>query len=349
MQILVIGKSYSAKRLAEFLSEDKNNIVFSNSVSDKTNYIDITPNTHEEIKDFIIANEVSLLIITDANYMDLGSSDFLLDTECCALYSDPFGTKLCTVSSFGKKFAYKNNLLTSKFSAFEKYTLFLDYLKTANFPLIITPEIINETQSPYIAETKEKAEQYADFLFTADNNKIMTEEYIRGTNYTKYFLIDGFKHLSFIDTISYFDEISTNNTDYIPTVIKEKIDNEIMPNLFNSFMEETENYCGILGITFTISKEDVYFSKFSSFFNDLDIDIVIKTVENLPEVLYKTSTGEIFDNNIIKINSNFAISANINNEFIAADAKTMSRAVQMLEFNGVDKTIINEAIDNWKN
>ena len=31
MQILVIGKSYSAKRLVEFLSQDKNNIIFTNS------------------------------------------------------------------------------------------------------------------------------------------------------------------------------------------------------------------------------------------------------------------------------------------------------------------------------
>ena len=350
MFITVIGKSYSTKQIAEKLAQNKNNLVFTTAKTQVANYIDIEPNNVAEIKEFIIANEISLLIAADKNYVDIDYANILCDTECCVISPDEIGFKICTSLSSGKKFAYKNKILTPVFAAFDKYSSFMEYIKTANFPIVISPEYINKTQGCFIAETKTHAERYAEILFQTGNKKIAVEEYIQGIEYTKYFLINNNGALSLFDTVNYFDEISTNNTDYIKKKTQEKINTDIIPLLLNDLMEEGGNYCGIIGVTFVIDKnENVYFSKFKPFLDDLDVDIALNTIEDdLGDIFYACASGKTLNATHIRLNNSYAISCDIKGEFISTKAKTMNSAIKIATYEGVDKKIIDEAIGNWK-
>lgn len=347
MLILVIGKNYSTGIFADTLAQNKENIIFTTAKCEIANYIDISPFNIDEIKDFIMANEISFLITVDKFCIDICYGDYLDDTECCAICADEFISKLCLNLPFAKKYAYKNKLLTSKFLIHEKYQNFLDYLNTAQFPISIMPEIINETQNVYIAETKDKAEKRGEELLLTGNRKILTEEYTDGIKYTQYYITDGIRHSFLFDTVSYFDEVSTNNTSYINNEVKEKIETQYVPCVFNDLLEEGADYLGILGFTFKIDKDNnVFFLNFKPFFDELDIEIFINTInEDIASLFYSCACGELQEN--ISFNDKYAISCDIEGKIETFCSNTMNGAIKIAQYNGAED-ILFEAIKNWK-
>ena len=65
MRILVIGNSKSAEILTNFLSENKDLLVFTTKEGTDGNFIDINPKDVEELKEFALANEINLSIVAD--------------------------------------------------------------------------------------------------------------------------------------------------------------------------------------------------------------------------------------------------------------------------------------------
>ena len=65
MRILVIGNSKSAEILTNFLSENKDLLVFTTKEGTDGNFIDINPKDVEELKEFALANEINLSIAAD--------------------------------------------------------------------------------------------------------------------------------------------------------------------------------------------------------------------------------------------------------------------------------------------
>lgn len=349
MLILVLGKSYPARRLADYLAQNKDNIVFFTGAAELATDININPHNTAEIKEFIAANDIQTCIVADSRYIDCDYTDVLNETECCVLCPDAVMARVCQNVSSGKKFAYKNKIKTPRFAVFEKSPQALDCIQTATFPLVIMPDAVNDTESPFIAETKEKAKNKAEELFQTGNRRILIENYIEGYEYTKYIISDGINVLNLFETVSYFDETSTNNTSCIPKKIKEKIDNETVPTLLNAFMEDVSDFQGILGISFIIGRDDVYFSKFKSTPSDLDIDIMLNTIEeDLTELLYSASNGTLIEKySEIKTNSKYAISTTAGGEIISCAANTMRKAIELMEVEGAEIKNINEAIKFW--
>lgn len=349
MIILVIGKSYSAKRVSEYLSQDKNNVIFTTADTEFANKIDISPLETDELKDFILANEVNFLIVADKNYFGINYNELLCDTECVCFYPDCQGAKLATNIITGKKFAYKNKIQTPKFNVFDKYQSFLDFIKTSNLPISIIPEFQTDKETTYIAETKDNAKKYAEKLFETGNKRIITEEYINGIEYTQYILLNGGNYIDAINAVSYFDEISTNNTNFIKDDIKKEVREEIIPNIINGLLEDGIDYTGILGISFKINKEKIYFSNFKPFFEDIDIDIFLNsTEENLAELLYNFTVKNTDVKNI-NLNNKYIICLDNRGNYITSFGNTFKRAIEFLEYENIDKDILNEALSHWKN
>ncbi len=354
MLCIVLGKSHKAKKIADKLAQNKGNIVFANSNCEFANKIDFQVDSLEEIKDFVIANEINLLILADEIYFNLGLKEELeACTDCMVISPDDIIAPLFLNNSTAKKFAYKNKILTPKFAVFEKETAAIDYLQTAEFPLIICPDKINELEPPRAFETKKKAKERIEFLFQTGNKKVLIENFTEGIIYTKYLLVDGTIAYNLFQTVSYFDEVSTNNEKYIKENSKLKIENEITPTILNAFIQEGFDYRGILGLKFVIDrKEDVYFERFLPFFSELDTNIAVEIIEDeLEKILIDSTTGELNQKKTeINISPKYALTIDCKNEFITECKNTMSKAVDIIKYEADDKTIklLDEAIKHWE-
>ena len=351
MQILIIGNSYTSKQLSNAMADNKDNIVFTTAEGTSANYINIPANNIEEIKDFALANEIGLSIVADFSCFDKGYFEEFKNLNLTILCPDLNSLKICTVKSAGKKFAYKNKILTNKFAVFEKTQQAFDYINTANFPVIIKPDRENNLQPAYIAQTPIKARKQIETLFATGNKKILIEDFIAGIQYNIYILTDGFNVLDLLETVSYFDDISTNKVSYINEEKKLKIKNEIIPCILNALMEEGAEYSGVLGISFVINKDEIYLTDFKPFIDNLDVDNMINTIKDgLDKIFFDCATGALADNfKKIETNNLYSISARNNGQILSAAAKTFNRAVELLIFEGKDEKEIIEAKKIWTN
>ena len=75
------------------------------------------------------------------------------ENNLAVLAPDYDAAKIASLKSYGKKFIYKNKIKTPKFAFFEKLNLALDYIRSAEYPLVIKPDGHCETETAYIAET----------------------------------------------------------------------------------------------------------------------------------------------------------------------------------------------------
>lgn len=357
MLCMVLGKSKKAKKFADKLAQNKENIVFAPLKCEFANYIEIEPDNKREIKDFIAANEINLAVAVDKAYF---SAEFKEETEkstdCLVVCPDSSSISLFLNNSTGKKLGYKSRVLTPKFGVFEKEAAAIEYIQNASIPLIVNPDRKNETESAFIAETKTAAKERVSFLFETGNKKIIAEDYIEGIEYTKYILTDNVCPLNLIETVSYFDEISTNNVNFLEKTCIENIENEIIPSLLNTFLEEGIDYKGILGLRFIVGKKNTpYFLGFLPFFKEIDIDIALNTVEDKFENILLSAalgnSGEKYGE--IKTNAKYSISMDLKGGIINSCANTMSKAVELLTFEaGKDEDIAKKALDEvfgyWK-
>ena len=354
MLCIVLGKSNKAKKVAQKLAQNKKNIVFSNSNCEFANNIDVQIDNLEEIKDFIIANEINLLILVDEIYFNLGLKEELeACSDCMVISPDDAMAPLFLNNSTAKKFAYKNKILTPKFAVFEREAAALEYIQTADFPLIIRPDKTNELEPPRAFETKRNARKRIENLFQTGNKKVLIENYIEGIIYTKYLLQDGALAYNLFQTVSYFDEVSTNNDKYIKENVKSKVENIITPTILNALMEEGYDYRGILGLKFVVDKnENVYFENFLPFFSELDTNIALELIEDeLEQILIDSTTEELNQNKTeINISPKYAISIDAKDEIITDSKNTMSKTIDILKYVADNETIklLDEAIKYWE-
>ena len=354
MLCIVIGKSNKAKKVAEKLAQNKENIVFTNSDCNFANKINVQENNLDEVKDFIIANEINLLILADEISFCKGYKEEIeACTDCMVISPDDSIAPLFLNDSTAKKFAYKNKILTPKFAVFEKEMAAIDYLQTAEFPVIIRPDKINEIEAPMAFETRKKAKERIEFLFQTGNKKVLIENFIEGIKYTKYILTDGVSAFNLFQTVSYFDEVATNNDKYIKENSKLKIENEIIPTILDAFMEEDIDYRGVLGVKFIVDRfGDVYFENFLAFFSELDIEIALNIIkEDFEKLLHSCATGELSKNKKeIEINSKYFVSIDTKKEIITEGANTMTKAVDILKYVADNESIklLDEAIKHWE-
>ena len=108
MRIFLIGKSATVYALADYFSENKDNIVFSTINDTSAEFVDIAPINTQELKEFALANEMSLTILCDSEtitsdiqkeFTQSGLSVFAPEGECL---------KFIEYKIWAKKFIYRN-------------------------------------------------------------------------------------------------------------------------------------------------------------------------------------------------------------------------------------------------
>ena len=119
MRILTIGSAKTMEILTNFLAEDENLLVFTTSENTNANFINIHAENIEELKDFALENEINLTIVADPAFFYLDYLSVFNENNLAILIPDIETLKITTSKCFGKKFMYRNKILTPKFSFFE--------------------------------------------------------------------------------------------------------------------------------------------------------------------------------------------------------------------------------------
>lgn len=353
MRIFLIGKSRALSAFADYFTQNPANIVFSTLNESLANFVDIAIDNEEELKEFALANEITLTILCDNNTISSNISKVFADAGLSVFAPMGDSQRLINSKIWAKKFIYRNKIKTPRFQVFEKPQAAVDYIRQNKFPVVIKPDehsIINTR----ICETFGSAKSAVEEFFNTGSRRILTEEYITGKEFSIYALCDGFNPVILGDCAVYQNSFAKFEADFLDSQTKGNITKTVIKPLICGLVKELGEYMGILGFDFILSDNKFYLLECNSFFKDLDCELFIQGVAdnwgNLFEAAISGTLLEEFAH--IKTSGSYLLSAEIYEEStknnIFAKGRTFNETIQRLIDEGVDSKEMTEALNVWK-
>lgn len=348
MRILILGSDEAAKKFFTYFSElDKNNIVF--STAKDCGYVEF--DGVDDVVEFVCANEINFVLITDEEYINQGISEILSARNISVFSPSIDAIELCVSRNNAKRFMHKNKIPTSRFQIFEKPNAAIDYIKAMTHPYAIKPDFKSYQEGSRFFETFKQGQDMINDLFSKGNKKIIIEDYIEGKNVSVWVLSDGYSAKILGTSAKYQNDIAYFEPEFLSEEIKEKMfNNAILPTI-HAMSENGEEYIGILGFDFMLDRfNNFYLVNYNSFFDDINVDFYTKGFDiNWLDVFESTIVGDVFlkfDFNEAKKN-NYMLTIRDNEKIHFIEAKRKSTLELYLDELSLNKEIYDEAQKVW--
>ena len=114
------------------------------------NNVEIDVNDFEKIKEFIVTNNISLLVIGPEKPLVEGLVDFLKDTKVEVFGPNKAASQLEGSKIFTKDLCKKFNIPTAKFGVFKSSNESREFLKTSKYPIVIKADGLASGKGVYI-------------------------------------------------------------------------------------------------------------------------------------------------------------------------------------------------------
>ena len=321
-KVLVIGASAKEYALVKTFAEnneiEKVYIASGNVQStDFADRLDIRETSVAELLEFAIKNDIDLTVVSSSDSLlaDI-ASDFRENSQPI-FAPDADCANIVISRSATKKFLYKQHIQTPKFGIFEKQQLALDYLKNANYPLLITTDYSRENSVRAVCSNISQAQLCINDIFAQDENKVVIEEFVYGHPFTFYVVTDGYQALPIGVVADYkFREDGDGGLytlgmgAYLPDykVSAEKVEylmKKVVYPILNAMQSRQHPYIGIIGIECILKKDDtITVSALVPFLKDHDAQAVINSLDidllSLMEACANGSFADDYENIPIK-------------------------------------------------
>jgi len=286
--ILIVGNSLATLAFVKKLKTCEN--IGEIYVTGKN--VDIRDDKVEELLSFVLENDISLTVVASKNSIKADIASIFNANGQMIFAPDVDSAKNIVDHAFCKKFLYKLRIPTSKFGIFEKAQLALDYLKTANFPLLIKSSEPATERDLYACPTVSVANIAINDLFFKSENKIVIEEYIQGHRFTCYCITDGYKALplGIVETHKFSDckeggyltkgSAAIMPDNFVTNDIIDKLFSDVIYRILNSLADAGNPYLGILGLNCVLHDDTLYVESLSPFLEDADAQVVLNSIED---------------------------------------------------------------------
>ena len=319
-KVLIVGNSYSLTKKFSSLVDEVFVIPNSNVLSDLATIVDIREDNSYEILNFVLENESDLTIVISQKALKSNLVSVFNANEK-PIFAPAQEVANYTISlSAAKKLLYKLKVSTPKFAVFEKLPLALDYIQSANYPLVVSND---DNSIRQCCTTVSIARTFVEELFQFGESKVVFQDFVYGHEFTLYSITDGYHALP-LTTVANFK--FTENGDggrltngigaYVPDNrvsydIVSDIYNNVVLKVLDNFEKRDIPYIGILGIDAVLTGEGEYsIVGFKPFMLEFDSQAVLNSIdENLLELMEACANGFFADEyDDILLNDNISAS-----------------------------------------
>ena len=327
-KILIVGNSIATVALVKKLHNDELDIFVVGmpmGMPEYVHFVDIREEKVTELLEFVLANAIDFTICTSnqAIKADIagifnanGQMIFAPDAESAIQFID---------EALTKKFLYKLRIPTSKFGIFDKPQLAQDYLKTANFPLIIKSSEALDERDMFACPTPSVASIALNDLFLRSTQKVLIKEFKNGHNFNFYVITDGYKALPLgILTSHKFSDavcggfLTKGSASLLPDFkVSAEIQDYIMKNVVTRICGALETagtpYLGILGIHCIMQDDSILVEKITPFVEDVDAQILFASIQDDLLSIFQACAMGVFadDYDFIRTNDNSAVAISL--------------------------------------
>ena len=156
--------------------------------------INVDIENFEEIKNFILKENIDLIIVGPEKPLVDGIVDYLEKFEIKVFGPNKIAAQLEGSKIFTKKLCKENNIPTANFGIFNDRESSKKFLKKTNYPTVIKANNLASGKGVYICENETEAETAVDEIFAGkfgQANEILIEEFLSGEEMSFFILTDG--------------------------------------------------------------------------------------------------------------------------------------------------------------
>ncbi len=156
--------------------------------------INVDIENFEEIKNFILKENIDLIIIGPEKPLVDGIVDYLEKFEIKVFGPNKIAAQLEGSKIFTKKLCKENNIPTANFGIFNDRESSKKFLKKTNYPTVIKANNLASGKGVYICENETEAETAVDEIFAGkfgQANELLIEEFLSGEEMSFFILTDG--------------------------------------------------------------------------------------------------------------------------------------------------------------
>ncbi len=148
----------------------------------------------EELKEFIVANKINLIIIGPEKPLVDGMVDFLELNHIKVFGPNKIASQLEGSKIFTKKLCEEHDIPTAKFGIFKNIKDSKKFIKDTNYPLVIKADGLASGKGVYICNNYDDAEVAIKEIFDGkfgDADNLLIEEFLDGEEMSYFIITDG--------------------------------------------------------------------------------------------------------------------------------------------------------------
>ena len=145
--------------------------------------INVDIENFEEIKNFILKENIDLIIVGPEKPLVDGIVDYLEKFDIKVFGPNKIAAQLEGSKIFTKNLCEKYKIPTAKFGIFSNTKVALSFLKNCNFPIVIKADGLAAGKGVYISENLSDASKAVDEIFNGkfgEAKNLLIEEYLNG-------------------------------------------------------------------------------------------------------------------------------------------------------------------------
>lgn len=273
--------------------------------------VNINATDLEELADFAKIEKIDLTIIGMDDPLVLGIVDVFEDKGLRVFGPGKLAAQIEGSKVFSKNLMKKYNIPTAFYEIFEDYKKALDYTNTCPLPIVIKADGLALGKGVYICETKEQVdialkEIMLDKKFGASGEKIVVEEFLKGTEVSVLAFCDGDTvkpMVSAQDHKKAFDGNKGPNTGGMGVISPSKIyTEELDKKCFNliykptveAMKKEGRRFVGILYFGLMITQNGPKVLEYNARFGDPEAEVVLPRLKtDLVEIVNACIDGQL--------------------------------------------------------
>lgn len=216
-------------------------------------------------------------------------------------------------SSFAKGFMKKNGIPTANYRVFDSSLNAINYIKAANFPLVIKADGLAGGQGAFICNTVDEAEESVRVImlekkFGQAGEQVVIEDFLKGREMTFMVVSDGIRVIPFVTSMDYkkaFENDLGPNTGGMGAIcpapqITDILFNDIMKSIIYPTLEglksESKEFSGVLYAGLMITKNGPFVLEFNVRFGDPETQAVLLRMQSdIVDLLEGSAEGNLND------------------------------------------------------